>query len=111
MQVYVAQSTLKIPLVVRWVVYQFGTHLSGPSPVVAIAERSFGERDAARAAPPSFPRATAAGFLPEFESSSGSPVSFSPMNCSTVRRATVAKSWSLLERAGMVCFQHEHAES
>ena len=63
---------------------------------LAIIFRLRGDSAAARAlppfAPPSFPRATAAGFLPAFGSSSGEPSSFSPMACSTTRRATVVKS-------------------
>ena len=62
----------------------------------AIAFRFAGESASALAfpplAPPSFPRATAAGFLPAFLSSNGEPSSFSPMACSTMLRAIVAKS-------------------
>jgi hypothetical protein len=70
----------------------------------AIIFRFRGESAAARAAPPfappSFPSATAAGFFVGF--SSGDPSHFSPIVCSTVRRAVRVKSWSLLERVGMI---------
>jgi hypothetical protein len=63
---------------------------------LAIADRFRGDSAAARAAPPlappSFPSATAAGFFPAFLSGNGDPSHFSPMACSTTRRATLAKS-------------------
>lgn len=71
-----------------------------------MAERRFGDSAAARAAPPlappSLPNATAAGFLPASLSSSGDPSHCSPMACSTTRMAVLVKSWSLLERVGMI---------
>jgi len=70
----------------------------------AIAFRLAAESLAALAfppfAPPSLPSATAAGFLPTFGSSSGFPSVCSPM-------AFTAKSWSLLERLGMIRSCHE----
>jgi len=61
-----------------------------------MALRLAGDNAAARAtpplAPPNFPNATAAGFFPRFGSSSGLPVNFSPMICSTTFRPTVVKS-------------------
>jgi hypothetical protein len=61
----------------------------------AMALRLRGDSAAALAAPPfappSFPNATAAGFLPAFGLSSGEPSNFSPMACSTTFRATIAK--------------------
>ena len=53
-------------------------------------------------APPSLPRATAAGFFPAFGSSSGVPSICSPMACSTTRKALTAKYLSLLERLGIL---------
>src|SRR5262245_14497701 len=82
-----------------------------------MAFRLRGDSASARAlppfAPPSFPSATAAGFFPLFGSSSGSPVNFSPIACSTTRRATVAKSWSvpLLERVGMILLCQDGART
>jgi hypothetical protein len=55
-------------------------------------------------APPSFPSATAAGFLPASLSGSGDPSRRSPMACSTTRRATVVKSCSVPERFGFDFF-------
>lgn len=76
----------------------------------AISRRRRAERLSARACPPfrppSLPRATAAGFFVAPDSS-GDPSSFSPIACSTTRRAVTVKSCAgpsrlgLLERLGM----------
>jgi hypothetical protein len=45
---------------------------------------------------------TLAGFLPSAGFSSGLPSKCSHMVCPTMERATVTKSWSLLERGGII---------
>jgi hypothetical protein len=72
---------------------------------LAIAVRSLADSILALAlppfCPPSRPRATACGFFPASGGSSGVPSRCSPMARSTTLRATVTKSWSLLERVGI----------
>ena len=75
--------------------YDGGLHRAAAA-FLAIAFRLAGESLAALAFPPfwppNLPSATAAGFLPEFGSSSGVPSMRSPMACSPTRKTLTAKS-------------------